>query len=285
MSEMTPFVFPDTGERMRVVTIEGEPWMVAADACGMLAINNTSDAVRTLDDDEKGVATVDTPGGPQQMAVVNEAGLYHLIFKSRKAEAKAFQRWVFHVVLPEWRKAGAPAQRELSRREIALMIIAQEDALEAAAAQIGQLTELVSTHAPKAEVFDAIVSAPVGGETLRVVSKEFDSIMKEKELRKLLVDKKIIFWTECPTCRAYRGVEVRQYQYYASYGTTPGSTLFALRSTGVLFNNTEYPHEHHTLYVRGAGKIRIRSYILRWNDYQKEIKRMATPEEGGEGSE
>lgn len=287
MSEMMPFTFPDTGQQFRVLTIEGEPWVVAKDACDMLALSDVSMAVSTLDDDEKMQVSSNTinPGvaqGGRDPWAVNEAGLYRLIFKSRTPMAKAVQRWVFHVVLPEWRKAGAPVQRELSRREVALMIIAQEDALEAAAAQIGELTELVSTHAPKAEVFDAIVAAPEGGETIREISKEFDSIMRETELRELLVEKKIIFWTACHTCKKHRGQEVRQYQYYATYGSTMGSTLFGLRSTGVLFNDKPFAHEHQTLYVRGAGKIRIRSYILRWRAYQEEQERMATPEEGNE---
>ncbi|WP_240911582.1 BRO-N domain-containing protein [Paludisphaera soli] len=60
-----------------------------------------------LDDDEKGIRIVDTPGGPQEMLCVNESGLYSLIFKSRKAEARRFKRWVCHEVLPSIRRYGA----------------------------------------------------------------------------------------------------------------------------------------------------------------------------------
>ena len=63
--------------------------------------------MRFLDDDEKGVHTVRTLGGNQELMVVNEPGLYHLTFKSRKPEANAFRRWVFHEVLPSIRKTGS----------------------------------------------------------------------------------------------------------------------------------------------------------------------------------
>jgi anti-repressor protein len=84
----------------------GNPWFVAADICNALEIKNSRDAIAKLDDDEKDVVSTDTLGGRQALAVVNEAGLYELIFRSRKAEAKAFKRWVKNDVLPALRKDG-----------------------------------------------------------------------------------------------------------------------------------------------------------------------------------
>jgi hypothetical protein len=69
-------------------------WFFASEACRVLEIANPRDAVSRLDDDERGVAIADTPGGPQEVNVVSESGLYALIFTSRKPEAKAFRRWV-----------------------------------------------------------------------------------------------------------------------------------------------------------------------------------------------
>lgn len=66
--------------------------MVAKDVCDVLGLTNITEALRALDDDEKGFSTADTPGGPQQMAIISEAGLYRLIFKSRKPEAKGITR-------------------------------------------------------------------------------------------------------------------------------------------------------------------------------------------------
>lgn len=80
---------------------------MAKDVCDVLKIKNNRQAMSYLDDDEKGVITNDTLGGEQKMNTVSEAGLYSLIFRSRKPEAKAFKRWVCHEVLPSIRKNGA----------------------------------------------------------------------------------------------------------------------------------------------------------------------------------
>lgn len=91
---------------VRVVDVNGEPWFVAKDVCKCLAIGNTSDVVAALDDDEKGIDIIDTPGGKQEMSIISEAGLYSLILRSRKPEAKAFKRWITHEVLPSIRRTG-----------------------------------------------------------------------------------------------------------------------------------------------------------------------------------
>ena len=100
------FEHEEFGE-VRVVMIDGNPWFVASDVCRILEISNSRDAVARLDDDEKdAVGITDTIGREQQMTVINESGLYALIFSSRKPEAKKFQRWVYHEVLPSIRKTG-----------------------------------------------------------------------------------------------------------------------------------------------------------------------------------
>lgn len=100
---------------VRVVMKDGEPWFVAKDVCECLELTNTSQTLSYLDDDEKGITTNDTPGGAQEMSIVSEAGLYSLILRSRKPEAKAFKRWITHEVLPAIRKHGGyltPAKLE-----------------------------------------------------------------------------------------------------------------------------------------------------------------------------
>lgn len=91
---------------VRVINRDGEPWFVAKDVCDILDLGNSRDAVSSLDADEKDVGIADTPGGKQTMSLVNESGLYSLIFRSRKDEAKKFRRWVTHDVLPSIRKTG-----------------------------------------------------------------------------------------------------------------------------------------------------------------------------------
>lgn len=92
-------------QKVRAVLIDGEPWFVAADVCESLEFNGRSrDYIRMLDEDEKGAHILRTLGGDQQVQIVNESGLYSLIFKSRKPEAKAFKKWVTAEVLPAIRK-------------------------------------------------------------------------------------------------------------------------------------------------------------------------------------
>lgn len=103
-TEIIPFEFE--GAPVRGIRIDGEPWAVLADVCRVLDIANSRDAARRLDDDEKGVVNTDTPSGIQQMTIVNESGLYNLIFRSRKPQAKRFRKWVTAEVLPAIRKTG-----------------------------------------------------------------------------------------------------------------------------------------------------------------------------------
>lgn len=103
MNELKTFENERFGN-VRVTMIDNEPWFVASDVCRALEIAPT--ATRRLDDDEKGMRSTQTPGGKQEMAVVNESGLYSLVLGSRKPEAKAFKRWVTHDVIPAIRKHG-----------------------------------------------------------------------------------------------------------------------------------------------------------------------------------
>ena len=91
---------------VRIIEKDGEPWFVAKDVCSILELDSSSGA-RGLATDEKGLHTVQTLGGEQKLQVISEAGLYRLIFKSRKKEAEAFKRWVCHDILPSIRKTGA----------------------------------------------------------------------------------------------------------------------------------------------------------------------------------
>ena len=105
-TDTLPQVFNFDAITVRTFNKEGEVWFAAADVCAALDINNPRDATRRLDDDEKGVHTVDTPRGEQEIVIINESGLYSLILTSRKAEAKKFKKWVTSEVLPAIRTEG-----------------------------------------------------------------------------------------------------------------------------------------------------------------------------------
>lgn len=99
-------LFADKGFKIRVIMRCDEPWFVAKDACDCLTISNVTQACQTLDEDEKGVCKVETLGGKQDMMVISESGLYTLIMRSNKEQAKPFRRWVTGEVLPSIRKTG-----------------------------------------------------------------------------------------------------------------------------------------------------------------------------------
>jgi len=107
-AQITPFSFGT--HAVRVVQRDGAPWFVASDVCAALGYVNPRDAVAThLDDDEKGVANGDTLGGRQVLTIINESGLYALVLRSRKPQARKFAKWVTSEVLPAIRKTGAYA--------------------------------------------------------------------------------------------------------------------------------------------------------------------------------
>ncbi|MEE9944084.1 MAG: Bro-N domain-containing protein [Pseudomonas asiatica] len=110
-TNVIPFNFGT--QQVRTLLIGGEPWFVASDVCDALELEGRSrNFTRMLDDDEKGAHIVSTLGGAQEMQVVNESGLYALIFKSRKPDAKRFKKWVTSEVLPAIRKTGRYEDRE-----------------------------------------------------------------------------------------------------------------------------------------------------------------------------
>jgi prophage antirepressor-like protein len=94
---------------VRAIMRDGEPWFVAADVCKALEIGNPSQVLVRLEDDEKMNTLISNEGnqrGNPNMTVVNESGLYALIFGSRKPEAKVFKRWVTSDILPSIRRTG-----------------------------------------------------------------------------------------------------------------------------------------------------------------------------------
>ncbi|MEH3142475.1 MAG: BRO family protein [Mycobacterium kyogaense] len=143
--------------RVVINASDGEPRFVAADLCALLDVGRTHDAVRGLDADEKGAETIRTPGGDQEMTVVTEAGMYALILRSRKPEAKAVRRWITHDVLPAIRRTGSystvpmPAVPQTFAEALRLAADEHERA-ELAEARNRELE-------PKAEVADRLLNA------------------------------------------------------------------------------------------------------------------------------
>lgn len=125
-------VFRYEGKQVRTVEKDGETWWVLKDVCAVLGILKHRDVAARLDADERGSVRVDTLGGTQEMVCVNESGLYHVILRSDKPQAKPFRRWVTKEVLPEIRRKGSYGENR---------------AVAALAEQVGQLAEMVTKMA------------------------------------------------------------------------------------------------------------------------------------------
>ncbi|HCD6460560.1 TPA: anti-repressor protein [Klebsiella pneumoniae subsp. ozaenae] len=126
-----PSVFSfESQSNIRAVNIDGNPWFVSSDVCKAIGIKHTASAMRALDDDEKGVHSMHTPGGQQDLTIISESGLYTLILRCRDAVTPGtipyrFRKWVTSEVLPQIRKTGRYVREELSQADKARML-AQE---------------------------------------------------------------------------------------------------------------------------------------------------------------
>lgn len=193
-------IFNYQSNEVRTVEMGGEPWFVLKDVCNILNINNASDVYNRLDDDEKGVAQIDTLGGRQKMSTVNESGLYHVILRSDKPEAAPFRKWVTSEVLPSIRKNGGyiAGQEQLTPEELMAkaLLVANKTLADREAriceltAQNSQLTVEKQIMQPKAEYFDELVDRNLLT-NFRETAKELG--IKPKAFVAWLLDKKFIY--------------------------------------------------------------------------------------------
>lgn len=185
-----------SGKTIRVFIDEhGNPWWVVKDACIVLGISNHKDAASSLDNDEKQlVGITDQSGKLRNTLVVNESGLYNLIFKSRKPEAKEFKRWITHDILPQIRKTGAysvsPALPQNYKEALQHLLI-QVEKNEKLLIEKDQLAAEKKALVPKALMFDVIGSSS-GHYCLRDAAKILS--IKPHTFTKWLRTNKILFY-------------------------------------------------------------------------------------------
>lgn len=184
---LMPFDFE--GQTIRTLGTPDEPLFVASDVATVLGYSATAAMTRRLDDEDKGVRDLHTPGGVQQMSVITEAGLYAAILGSQIPQAKDFKRWVTRVVLPQIRKTGSYSQPAavpavMPTHSEALRGWAREiDAREAAEERVRELE-------PKAEYVDQFVST----DDMTKVRDAANKVgMSDHQLRELLVEKRWIY--------------------------------------------------------------------------------------------
>lgn len=154
MNEIRVFSNEGFGAVRAIQSAAGEPMLVAKDVCAVLGLGRQQDSTRYLDDDEKGECLVNTPSGAQKMVCVTEPGFYKLVMRSRKPEAKAFQRWVTHEVLPALRRDGGymVARDETPEQTMARAVLLAQATIDRQRDRIAELE-------PKALFADAVAAS------------------------------------------------------------------------------------------------------------------------------
>ena len=161
-NEMQKFDFK--GASLRTLTDEaGEPWFVAKDVCDILELTNPAVALQSLDDDEKtnlSNSYVWSESGRRPL-IISEPGLYRLVMRSRKPEAKEFQRWVTHEVLPQIRKTGGyiPTAADDDMTILAKAVMIGQRTMEAQKQKIAEQQTRIVELEPKARFADAVAAS------------------------------------------------------------------------------------------------------------------------------
>lgn len=178
-TEIVPFQFGDSS--VRVVTIDDEPWFVLVDLCRALGLEQVSRVRARLDDDlTSSTPILDALGRTQYSAIVSEAGMYEVVIRSDKPEAKRFRDWVTKEVLPSIRKTGSysikpvePTMPVINMRDPRQLQVAMLQLIEVNQEQqalIDQQQTKIKADAPKVVYADALLSSPVS-QLIRDVAK------------------------------------------------------------------------------------------------------------------
>lgn len=160
MNELKVFENPEFG-RVRTVSVDNEPWFFAKDVCDALSIA-TNHVRESLDEDEVSNLRSTEIGpefGGKAPLIVSEAGLYSLILKSRKPEAKAFKRWITHEVIPAIRKTGGYHIPQSPAEQMAQGILAAQKLLAERDATIAKQNEQIAVLTPKGIFADAVTAS------------------------------------------------------------------------------------------------------------------------------
>lgn len=200
MNELKNFSFE--GQQIRTLSIEGEPYFVGKDVAEVLGYSNSRKAIADhVDSEDKGVTKCYTLGGTQQIAIINESGLYSLILSSKLPDAKKFKHWVTHTVLPTIRKHGAymtPAKIEEVLTDpdtiiqLATQLKQEREGRLIAEQRIGELT-------PKADYCDRVL-ADKSLVTITQIAKDYG--MSGRALNATLHDLGVIY-KQCETWFLY----------------------------------------------------------------------------------
>ena len=172
---------------MRTLTdMAGDPWFVLKDCMNILNLGNPSETIKMFDDDEFSTTEViDSIGRRQHTYIISEPGLYRLVMKSRKPEAKEFQRWITHEVLPTIRKHGAyMTQKTIDKA------LTSPDFLIRLATKLKEEQEKVKELEPKAKALDTFTNVEdklLIRDAAKILSNSGTPI-SEKQLREWMIN-------------------------------------------------------------------------------------------------
>jgi anti-repressor protein len=153
--DMKEFYFGNTP--IRVIEKDGNPWFVASEVCGALGFSRPEDALRVVDEDDKYLISqkaalcAGLEIGPRGKLLVNESGVYQVIFQSNKPEAKRFKKWVTREVLPEIRKTGSYSVPKTREQALAEAVLIANTMIEEQKLQIEYQQEYIEEIEPLAE--------------------------------------------------------------------------------------------------------------------------------------
>lgn len=192
MNELKVFNNPEFGT-IRTIEQNGEPWFVGKDVAEVLGYSDTAQAIRKhVEEEDKGVVEMTTPGGKQPLTVINESGLYSLVLSSKLPTAKKFKRWVTSEVLPAIRKHGGyvAGQEHMSDEELmAKALLMAQKTIADRDARISALQVEVAVAQPKAAYFDELVDRNLLT-GIRETAKELG--IKQKVFVDFLLNKKYL---------------------------------------------------------------------------------------------
>lgn len=252
MNEIQIFNNPEFGS-VRTSNINGEPWFVGKDVCEAFGDTNYRRSLSNIDVSDKGVSQIETPGGKQNMVIINESGLYSLLFQMQPQKAKGvsqnesvinerieklhrFKHWVTSEVLPSIRKNGGyiANQENLTPEQIVA------NALVVAQNIITQKDKQIEEMTPKVNYFDALVDKKLNT-NIRDTAKEL--CIGEKAFVSFLIKKGYVF----------RQGKHKQLRPYAKYAES-GNGLFVLKDK----HNERNGWAGQQMYVTPKGKETFR---------------------------
>lgn len=233
MNEMQVFSNPEFGS-IRTIKVNGEPWFVLKDVCEAFGETNYRRVASRLEDDEKGVSQISTPGGKQNMTIVNESGLYSALFAmqpekargvdneyivKRQTQLRQFKRWVTHDVLPSIRKTGGYMIPQDYPSALRALADAEEQKLKLLAENQRQ-AQAIADFEPIRQYVDEILESQSAMATSQVAA---DYDLSAKALNKILY--------EAGIQRNVNGQWIL-YKRYMGKGYTKSKTIQFIRSDG-----------------------------------------------------